>query len=144
MLLQNLPEDIIIYIYKIYHKTYLFPELINYYKDPCKRRFDINEFDDLFECKDTMKQVYSMYISIHDMNLWNKVYHDNDINVDLDIIYKILLHSQIKNKGHSSYSILNCYKHMQYLKINGWDSYVQKMRKIRFINLFERLIHNNL
>jgi hypothetical protein len=66
-----------------------------------------------------------MYTAIHDMKLWHMV--NNNLN-DIKVLDNITLHPQIDMYGHSGNSIMFCYKHMQYLKNNGWESYVNIMK----------------
>lgn len=119
-MLNQLPEDIVYHIYNIYRKNHLFPELIEYMSNPCKNRFHIDRFENLFTCKNTLDQVYGMYTAIHDMKLWDEVYQDID---RYEILYKISQHPHIEMYGHSGSSIFFCYRHMQYLKTNGWKEY---------------------
>lgn len=114
-----IPEEIESYIYKIYFKNHLFPELLNKF-DPVNRIYTRDEFKKYFTDELTLDYVYKVYIAVHRLKLWN--YIDNYGMLmkfkDRYDICGFIIHNDVdvENCGHSGSTMGFCYSHMKAIK----------------------------
>lgn len=128
-----LPDDIYIHIMKLYFTKYVIPECLEY-TEYLGDRIDVyrNEYEwpSTYSC--SSKILNNMYNVITEEKLWpffakeEPPYHFGYSFWDEIRIMRISQHPTIMRDLHSSSSLNWCFRIMQYIAINGWNSILKK------------------
>lgn len=127
-----IPDDIYMYIIKVYFNKHIIPELIEY-TDCIRDRVDVyrNEREWPLEYDDNRRKLNNMYNAITDEKLWTYLskedppYHLGYSFWDEIMINRISNHPLVLSDKHSNVTFFRCLNIMQRIAIYGWNCIVK-------------------